>query len=93
MMSTMPVQEGACRTLHSMHKWHTAMFEKLGWMLLAKHQHRTAAIAAYLEGLKHLAATIQVKIKTTESVDKVTDLRIMATNVQILTATAHKLLA
>ena len=38
-------------TFHGIHKWYTAMFEKLGWMILAKDKGLNDNIEHYKYGL------------------------------------------
>lgn len=45
-------------TMHGINKWHIHMFEKLGWMVLAKAKGYKEKVALYKHGLKHLLETI-----------------------------------
>lgn len=80
-------------TLHSLHHWYAVLFEKFGWMLLARHQGEDLKIAAYVESTQRLSETIQHKIRITQSDDKRNDLKIMATNMVVLTSNLNMLMA
>lgn len=79
-------------TLHSLHDWHRGLFEKLGWMLLAKHHGHSPKIQAYLYSVEQMLVVIADKAKLTESRDKVNDLMTMDANVRLLQGHAIKLL-
>ena len=66
------------------------MFEKLGWMVLAKERGMTDKVKAYVNSLYRIHTAIEQKMKKTEDKDRVEDLRIMKKNVQILLAHVQK---
>ena len=53
---------GCGTTMLGLHEWYTAMFEKLGWMILAKHKKYNDKISAYKNSIKHLKAELEQKI-------------------------------
>lgn len=71
-------------TFHGLHKWHNAMFEKLGWMVLAKKHGHNDKIVTYKNELKHLAEKIECKWNTISEKDRKDDLKILLDNVNIL---------
>jgi hypothetical protein len=71
-------------TMHGIHKWYEAEFEKLGWMILAKHKGFYDKIATYKNSLTRLRDDIIHKIGHVHEVDRKTDLKIMLHNVEIL---------
>jgi len=73
-------------TFHGLHEWHNAMFEKLGWMVLAKEKHMDDKITSYKNGLNRLKEKLQCKWNSTEEQDRKDDLKILADNVEILIA-------
>ena len=82
-------KEGA--TMSDLDQWYVSMFEKLGWMILAKSKgHMNDKIISYKKTLLRLEEKIKCKINTTYDVDKQIDLRIMLKNVQVLIDHVHK---
>jgi len=78
-------------TMYGLQKWYVAMFEKLGWMVLAKSKgHMNDIIVSYKLSLYRLEEKIKCKLKTTFDVDKQTDLRLMLEDVHILIDHANK---
>jgi hypothetical protein len=77
-------------TYKGIHKWHSAMFEKLGWMILAKEKGMSYKIAPYKMSLQKLKCAILKKHQTMNDMDKKKDLEIMAHNVDILIKHANK---
>lgn len=71
-------------TYHGLYSWYKLKFEKLGWMLLAKHEGHTAKIKEYKEGINHLKNAIEEKIAHTRDLDKKDDLKILHKNVMVL---------
>jgi hypothetical protein len=68
----------------ALHNWHKAMFEKLGWMLLAREHGYQEKIHAYKAGLNHLCNALEYKIKHVKCKDKKDDLRILLQNTHVL---------
>jgi hypothetical protein len=77
-------------TYHGLVKWYHAMFEKLGWMILAKEYGMHDKISTYKHSLERLKDGIIQKHKEMENNDKHKDLEIMLRNVTILIKHAHK---
>jgi hypothetical protein len=72
-------------TYHGLKKWYEAMFEKLGWMVLAKaHGGMNDKIISYKKSVERLKEKIECKIETIVDHDKKEDLKIMWDNVCIL---------
>ena len=65
-------------------KWYHTVFEKLGWMLLAKDHGFDDKIAVYKKSIQRLKEGILKKHKEMEDPDKRRDLEIMLRNVEIL---------
>jgi hypothetical protein len=58
--------------------WHKAMFEKLGWMVLAKKMGYTDKIETYRNSIRRLQEAIEHKLKHhTHDYDRKEDLKIM----------------
>ena len=77
-------------TFHGIHKWYTAMFEKLGWMILAKDKGLNDNIIHYKYSVKLLQQSIEKKIKDAKDSDKKADLKIMLHNVKALVKHVNK---
>ena len=78
-------------TIYGLQEWYVAMFEKLGWMVLAKSKgHMNDKIVSYKLSLNRLEEKIRCKIKTTFDIDKQTDLRLMLQDVRILIDHVYK---
>lgn len=75
-------------TFHGLHQWHNAMFEKLGWMVLAKQRGMDDKIASYKNGVSRLIEAIDCKIKKVTESDRKDDLLILLNNVNVLKAHA-----
>ena len=71
-------------------KWYHAMFEKLGWMILAKEYGMDDKIVSYKKSIQRLKDGIITKQKDMEDHDKLKDLEIMLKNVNILMKHANK---
>ncbi len=71
-------------TYHGLHCWSKAMFEKLGWMILAKRDGYSYKIETYKKGIEHLLSALDEKIKCTHDADRIEDLQIIHKNVQTL---------
>lgn len=71
-------------TMHGLHHWHDAMFEKLGWMVLAKEHGMMDKVISYKASVERLKKSIEHKIKHVKETDRKTDLKIMWDNVCVL---------
>lgn len=67
-------------TFHGLQKWYKAMFEKLGWMLLAQRDGRIHKVNSYKRGVTELLEAIEEKIHCTHDADRIEDLRILHKN-------------
>lgn len=65
-------------------KWYNDMFEKLGWMILAKSNGIRDKVLSYKHSLNRLREHLECKIMATFDMDKRNDLEIMLNNVKIL---------
>jgi len=77
-------------TFHGIHGWYKAMFEELGWMILAKHRGMSDKITTYKNSLQRLKTAIVQKWEHIHDKDKHEDLEIMLKNVEILIEHAEK---
>ena len=71
-------------TYHELKKWYQDMFEKLGWMILAKYYKYNDKIKMYKSGVMNLRDCIAKKHSKIHDLDRKDDLKIMLTNVEIL---------
>jgi uncharacterized coiled-coil DUF342 family protein len=71
-------------TYHGINCWYEAMFEKLGWMILAKRDGYHDKLEEYKKSLRHLKEAIEEKHKVMVDVDKKHDLMILHKNVGTL---------
>ena len=78
-------------TFHGLNNWYKEMFEKLGWMVLAKsYGNMNDKLVSYKKTLLRLEEKLQCKINSVMDVDRKNDLIIMLKNVIILRAHAQK---
>lgn len=77
-------------TYMGLHNWTHAMFEKLGWMVLAKAYGQDFKVNAYKKSLNYLLKSIDGKIKKTHDPDKIADLQVLQKNVKVLQAHVSK---
>jgi hypothetical protein len=77
-------------TYHGIHKWFTAEFEKLGWMVLAQKKGYNDKIVAYKHSLQRLKNAIETKIASIHEQDRKDDLLIMHKNLLILMDHVHQ---
>jgi hypothetical protein len=77
-------------TFHALHEWHKAMFEKLGWMILAKEHGYVEKIQAYKAAIQYLKSAIEKKMKVTREIDRKNDLKILWANTCVLIEHANK---
>jgi len=89
----MPKQfsEECCEmTYCAISQWYKHIFEKLGWMVLAKAHKNNYKVEHYITTIEHLHSSIKMKYKTTKDADKRADLKIMMKNVEHLLKHAKK---
>jgi hypothetical protein len=77
-------------TYHGLHEWYVAMFEKLGWMLLAKRNGWNDKVITYKNSVQRLEEAILSKHKHVKEADRKMDLKIMLDNVEVLKKHIHK---
>ena len=79
-------------TYHHVECWHKCMFEKLGWMTLAKAKGYDYKISTYKKNIDHLHKTILHLMKEYKDPDRLHDLNVLRINVECLKTTADKCL-
>jgi len=79
-------------TFYGLHKWETTMFEKLGWMVLAKNEGNTLKIKSYMDTIHRLKDMLMKKIDQVQEKDRKDDLKILHDDACILWRAAAKLL-
>lgn len=77
-------------TAHSLEKWHKAMFENLGWMVLAKEKGLDYKIATYKKAIDRLIASIKHVSSEYESRNRKHDLNVILLNVMCLKSFVDK---
>lgn len=77
-------------TMHGLHNWYKSMFEKLGWMILAKHKKYNSKIIGYKSSLKILKSELENKLEHVESHDDIIDLKIMHHDICVLIEHVNK---
>lgn len=91
---TMKNRKNTCKhnaTMHALNHWYEEMFEKLGWMVLAKSWgDMEDKIISYKKSLLRLRDHLACKIDSVNDKDKKKDLYIMWTNVEVLIKHANK---
>lgn len=71
-------------TIHGLNHWHKAVFEKLGWMVLAKAKGYTDKVRVYKDSIGHLAKSIEHVMGEYESANRKHDLNVLHMNVMCL---------
>ena len=87
-MSSLP--ENAA-TFHGLHHWHKEMFEKLGWMVLAKAKGMNYKIDVYKKSIDHLIKSIKHVSAEYEEADRKHDLNVLLMQVECLKDTVSKI--
>lgn len=71
-------------TLHGLHKWYEAEFEKLGWMVLADKNGYKDKIVCYKSALMRLKDALETRLKMVKESDRAYDLKLMLKNTNTL---------
>lgn len=71
-------------TIHGMKEWYKAMFEKLGWMILARENDHADKVETYKNSVNRLEKAIRDRIPYVSDKDKKMDLLIMLNNIKVL---------
>lgn len=80
-------------TFHGLHKWHEHMFEKLGWMVLAKKHGYSDKYKSYINGCKRLKEALDQEVSNDKRPENdKEDLRVLHRNAETLCEVADKLL-
>ena len=77
-------------TLKGINKWFKSVFEKLGYMIIAKSKGMSDKIQVYINSVHRLKEAIEDKKTKVYDADKVEDLRIMSSHLDILLKHIHK---
>jgi len=77
-------------TFAGLNKWYVMEFEKLGWMILAKHRGYTDKVTTYLMSLQRLKEALEHKLTHLKEDDRKDDVHIMLNNLSILMDHANK---
>jgi hypothetical protein len=77
-------------TFHGLFKWEEHMFEKLGWMVLAKSKGYNDKVKAYVNSVHRLKKHIEHKLSHMHDEDKKEDLEILHHDVSVLCAQVDK---
>lgn len=71
-------------TTKSIHSWYVSLFEKLGWMILAKAKGYDYKVSAYKKSIQNLERTIQHVMSEYESMNRKHDLGVMLIHLYVL---------
>ena len=87
------IKNGECTEViyKGIYNWYQDVFERFGWMVLAKEKGMIYKIDFYKTNLQKLKCTIVKKHDSMNDIDKKKDLEIMLTNVNMLIKHANKL--
>ena len=77
-------------TFDGIHGWYKAMFEKLGWMILAKSKGMGEKTAHYKHSIERLCTAITQKKENTHDIDKINDLDLLLKDAEVLLEHAKK---
>ena len=64
-------------TFHGLQEWYVAMFEKLGWMVLAKEKGYGYKIPVYKKSIQHLLESIKHVMSEYSEADRKHDLAVL----------------
>lgn len=71
-------------TQYGLHHWHTSMFEKLGWMVLAKAKGLDYKVDTYKKSIDRLIASIKHLSSEYESRNRKHDLNVLLIHTECL---------
>ena len=77
-------------TMDGINEWQEHMFEKLGWMVLAKEKGYDDKIAQYKKGIDHLIKTTEHVKSEYENTNRKHDLKVVLMNIRCLKDFVHK---
>jgi len=77
-------------TSYGLQKWHNAMFEKLGWMVLAQAKGYDDKVVQYKKSIDHLIESIKHVMKEYEDKNRKHDLNVLLMNAEVLREHAAK---
>ena len=78
-------------TFRELSYWYKYLFEKLGWMLLAKKHGNDIQLNAYKNSVDELITHLNSKHKTLKDKDKKNDIKIILNNTKILKSYVDKI--
>ena len=77
-------------TMHQLSGWFRAMYEKLGWMVLAKAKGLNSKVAEYKKNVAHLVSSIEhVKSEYTD-MNRIHDLNVLHMEANVLLKYVNK---
>ena len=76
-------------TLHDLKKWYAHSFEKIGWLVLARHEQNTDRLESYYRSLERLRVDLKRALKSYEGHDLLADLSKMLHNLEVLQDFVH----
>jgi len=90
--SSVDFHEGECceATFQGLNCWYKHLFEKLGWMILAKSRGMEDKLTMYKTSLSRFKHAIEHKLSHTKDHDRKHDLNVMHHNIKILIEHAEK---
>jgi hypothetical protein len=71
-------------SMNGLKEWYHAVFEKLGWMILANRDERQTKLASYKEGLLRLREALEEKLTYIDDADDKKDIKIYHYNLSTL---------
>ena len=71
-------------TLHGLHRWHDSLFEKVGYMVLAKAKGRTQKIVSFKASIDYFLKSVDHVSKEYQNQNKKHDLNVLRMNMMEL---------